>query len=62
MKTCIKCERTMPISCFTRSKRSMTGYTSTCKDCAAEIAREQRAKVIPIGEYLKKWKRVELQE
>lgn len=35
-KTCSKCEKTKPISEFTRNRSAKTGYRSDCKQCQKE--------------------------
>jgi len=35
-KTCIHCNRTLPITGFLKNRYSLDGYTSSCKDCEKE--------------------------
>lgn len=43
-KTCIKCEQTKPLTEFYhRSGRSADSFSSRCRECLKQYAREQRA-------------------
>lgn len=43
MKKCTRCTTEKPLSEFGKDKHKKSGYTSRCKVCMAELAREARA-------------------
>ena len=44
MKTCPRCEQTLPLSCFFNDKKRKDGKRGRCKACEADILAEWRLK------------------
>jgi len=46
MKTCTKCGRELPLTCFDRDSRPDRGHYSSCKECKAEYRRTHKDKLL----------------
>ena len=60
MKTCTKCGRELPLTCFDRDNRPNRGYYSSCKDCKAEYRKQNMDKLLQSQYARRRRKRGEL--
>lgn len=55
MKSCTKCEINKDLSCFKSDKKSISGYSSWCKNCHINASKKSRQSK-SAKEYDKSWK------